>query len=98
MIATPLNVNLAVGVQLAFSMMAKIPVCKEISAHVNTMAISMPLDQKSPSSATPVPAKVEAGCAARKNAHKLALFMGVATTIHLISKHMGLMEIVPMLL
>ncbi|KAI9529651.1 hypothetical protein NQZ68_007889 [Dissostichus eleginoides] len=30
---TPQSVNLAVGVQLAFSMMAKIPVCKEISAH-----------------------------------------------------------------
>ncbi|KAF3854917.1 hypothetical protein F7725_022972, partial [Dissostichus mawsoni] len=94
----PTCLNLDSDDCLAFSMMAKIPVCKEISAHVSTMAIFMPLDQKSQSSATPVPAKVEAGCAARKNAHKLALFMGVATTIHLISKHMGLMEIVPMLL
>lgn len=45
-----------------------------------------------------VPAKVEAGSALRKNVHKLALFMGVVTTTHLISERMGFKDTVPMLL
>lgn len=39
-----------------------------------------------------VPAKVEAGSAQRRNVLEHALFMGVATTIHLMSAHMDFKE------
>lgn len=45
-----------------------------------------------------VPAKVESGSAQRTNALALALFMGVATTVHLIRTHMGFKETVLTLL
>lgn len=41
-----------------------------------------------------VPAKVESGSAQRKNVLELALFMGVATTAHLIRPHMAFKETV----
>lgn len=40
-----------------------------------------------------VPAKVESGSAQRNNVLELALFMGVATTVHLMRGHMDLKEI-----
>lgn len=45
-----------------------------------------------------VPAKVESGSAQRKNVLELALFMGVATTIHLMRPHMGFKDTVLTLL
>lgn len=45
-----------------------------------------------------VPAKVESGSAQRKNVLELALFMGVATTAHMIRPNMGFKETVLTLL
>lgn len=44
------------------------------------------------------PATVEAGGALEKTVQEPALCMGVVTTEHLMSRHMGFMESVPMLL
>lgn len=47
------NVNLAVSVQVAYLMMAKVPVWKSINVHVSMMDIFMPLEHKFLTSATP---------------------------------------------
>lgn len=44
------------------------------------------------------PAKAEAGIAQRQNVLELALFMGVATTVHMIKSHMAFEETVLTLL
>lgn len=70
--------------------------------HVHSCAFSLIIMLKRlhfhPSLTYLVPAKVESGRAQRKNVLELALFMGVATTIHLMRPHMGFKETVLTLL
>lgn len=98
MIVTRQSVNLAVSVQLAYLMMAKVSVYKNMTVHVIMMGESTLLEHKFLTSATPVPAEVENGSAQRRNAQEPALFMEVVIMKHLTSTDMGFKGIVDMLL